>query len=811
MSQEQNQSLNTVLDAESLEESFPEYEQQLQETAVQSAKDADTVPPAEVLPDVLAEQLENDLYSHQAEALQELKEGSNVSVATSTSSGKTWVYALYFALRKLANPDARGLFLYPTKALSAGQEEALNELFSKLGVDARAERYDGDTNQDRQKIIRERIDVPISNFAGINQYLEFHQKWRDVFANCELVVVDEAHTYSGVHGMHVSWVIRRLRRLLDYYGADPQFVCTTATIGNPEEHARLLTGAEFDIIDEDGSPHGRREIAFWEPPLQDTDDDLLDSMDGEPLPSMRKSAADEAAGVLAHLTKHDMQTLMFSDSRQGTEVGVKRTIEAASAHPDSGTYAEYGPYHAGLSQDKREATENALRAGEIDGIVSTSALELGIDIGTMDATIISGYPGTRQSFWQRIGRAGRGTSNSLSVYVPQTDGVDQYILDNPEYLLEDNIEDAVVNLSNNTVFAQHVLCAASERPLTRADADWFGPEDRLERAVKMWTNAGQMVGNLDRGAQYNGTARPQSDISIYTTSGEQFEVRQTDGEIDMEPLDKERVYRQYHPGALVMYDGQQYEVQDVVEDTYRPYVEVKSTYTRNYTQAIHTKTIDNLEVERTRDLGNGYQLAAGMGRVIIDYTAYNVIDMFDGTVEEPLVPIDLPPIMIRTQLMWISFPDSIIDRVMDEISVDDYLNPDADSDFAALGEREYTLAGGLHGGEHGMIKMSPLELRLDNDDMGGLSQLDHPELESPVWFIHDAVEGGVGFAHSIYENFEAVAERTRERIAQCGCGRTDGCPACLMSSQCGNQNKPLHREAATELLDAALEQFPDGE
>ncbi|MCF2237627.1 MULTISPECIES: DEAD/DEAH box helicase [Halobacterium] len=808
MSNESTRSSNTVLDAESLAESFPEYEQQLQETAVQAASDADTVPPGEVLPDVLAEQLEYDLYAHQAEALRTLKDGSNVSVATSTSSGKTWVYALYFALRKLENPDARGLFLYPTKALSAGQQEALNGLFDQLGVDARAETYDGDTDQDRKQIIRERVDVPISNFAGINQYLDAHQKWRAVFANCELVVIDEAHTYSGVHGMHVSWVIRRLRRLLDHYGADPQLVCTTATIGNPAEHARLLTGAAFDVIADDGSPHGRREIAFWQPPLQD-DGDVVDTVDDSPLPAMRKSTASEAASVLAHLTNHDMQTLMFTDSRQGTEISVKRAIENASAHPASRTDTEYAPYHAGLSQGKREATENALRAGEVDGVVSTSALELGIDIGTMDATVISGYPGTRQSFWQRIGRAGRGTSNSLAVYVPETDGVDQYIMDNPAYLLGDNIEDAVVTLSNNPVFAQHVLCAASERPLTRADADWFGPEDRLERAVEMWADAGQMGGSLDRGAQYSGTARPQSEISIYTTSGEQYEVRQTDGEIDMEPLDKERVYRQYHPGAIVVYDGQQYEVQTVVEDTYRPYVEVESTNTRNYTQAIHTKTIDNLSVDRTRSLGNGYQLAAGMGRVVTDYSAYNVVDMFEGTVEEPMVPIDLPPISIRTQLMWISFPDRIIDRVRAAVPTNDYLTPDADSDFVALGECEYTLAGGLHGGEHGMIKMSPLELRLDNDDLGGLSQLAHPEVESPVWFIHDAVEGGVGFAHSIYDNFEAVAERTRERIAQCDCGRTDGCPACLMSSQCGNQNEPLHRTAATELLDAALAQLRD--
>ncbi|MFD1589275.1 DEAD/DEAH box helicase [Halorientalis brevis] len=806
MSRKQTPSLDDVLDTETLQETFPNYEDQLADAITDSAKAAEHVPAENVLPEELAAHLDNDLYTHQAEAIRELKEGNNACVATSTASGKTWVYTLYYCLRKLQNPDARALFVYPTKALSADQEKAVNNLFQQLDIDAIAETYDGDTKRDRKKIIRDRIDVIISNFAGINQYLDSHMKWRDAFRNCELLVIDECHTYTGVHGMHVSWVIRRLRRMLDHYGSDPQLVCSTATIGNPAEHSEALTGAEFEVIDEDGSPHGRREIGFWQPPVQETDDDVVAGLDeDEILPSMRRNADDEAAGVLVHLSKNDIQTLMFTGSRQGTEIGVKRAIEASQNHPDT-KYVDIDPYHAGLSKKKRRAVENKLAEGQIDGVISTSALELGIDIGSMDATVLAGYPGTRQSFWQRVGRAGRGNTDSLSVFVPQSDAIDQYILDNPEYILGDNIEDAVVDLSNNPVYAKHVLCAASERPLTEEDTRWFGPEDRLEKAIEMWNAAGQMVGDLDRGAQYNGTSRPQSGISMYATTDEQYRVKQVNGDIDMEPLDKERVYREYYPGALILYDGDQYEVQRVVEDTYNPYVEVKQTSTTNYTQAIHDKHIRDLEVERSYELGNGYQLCAGMGTVHIDYSAYNVIDMHTGEIEEPLVPIDLDPISLRTQLMWISFPPSIIDRVMQEIPPGSLLQPDEDSMFAPMGEQEYTLAGGLHGGEHGMIKMAPLELRLDNSDMGGLSMIEHPEIGTPVWFIHDAVEGGVGFAHSVYENFEAVAQRTLERIEECSCGRDVGCPACLMSSQCGNQNEPLHRPAGSSLLRAALEQ-----
>lgn len=798
-------SLDTVLNTDTLEDTFPEYEGQLVDTIADPPREADRVPATEVLPDALAGPLEHDLYSHQAAAVQELQAGNNVTVSTSTSSGKTWIYTLYFCLRKLQNPDARALFLYPTKALSADQERAINDLFDKLGIDALAETYDGDTKDDRKKLIRDRVDVVISNFAGMNQYMESHMKWRDVFQNCELVAVDECHTYTGVHGMHIAWVIRRLRRLLDHYGSDPQFVCSTATIGNPREHSELLTGTDFQVVDDDGSPHGRREIAFWEPPLQETDGPVDELDEDEIIPSMRRNADDEAAGALVHLAKNDVQTLMFTDSRQGTEIGVKRAIEAARNHPES-SYVDIDPYHAGLSKRKRRAVENKLSSSDLDGVISTSALELGIDIGSMDATVLAGYPGTRQSFWQRIGRAGRGTTDSLSVYVPQSDAIDQYILDNPEYVLEENVEDAVVDLSNNPVYAKHVLCAASERPLTEADAEWFGSEDRLARAIDMWQAAGQMVGDLDRGAQYNGSARPQSDISMYATTDEQYKVRQEDGDIDMEPLDKERVYREFYPGALVLHDGDQYEVQEVAEDRIHPYVTVKESHSSNYTQAIHDKQITDLEIDRSYDLGDGYQLCAGMGTVHINYSAYNVLNIHTGEVVEPLVPIDLDPISLRTQLMWIGFPDQAINQTLQEIPSSSYLQPGEGSELASMGEEEYTIAGGLHGGEHGMIKMAPLELRLDNSDMGGLSTLRHPEVGGAVWFIHDAVEGGIGFAHSIYENFEAVAQRTLERIDDCDCGRDVGCPACLMSSQCGNQNEPLHRPAAVNLLRKAINQ-----
>jgi len=796
-------SAEALLRPETLRGTYPEYDDQLVHTQTQPAEDAEHVDADTVLPTDFAEALDTDLYAHQATALEHLRAGENVTVATSTASGKTWIYTLYFALLKRQNPDARAVFLYPTKALSTDQEQAVNDLLDRLGVDAKARKYDGDTPSDRRPRIRDQADIVISNFAGINVYLADHVKWRDLYRNCELLVLDESHTYTGIHGMHVAWTLRRLRRIIDYYGADPQLVCSTATIGNPGAHSEAVTGATFTVVDEDGSPRGRRDIAFWQPPVDDDDSEVGTLTEEEIIPAMRRDATEEAAGVAAHLGLNGIQTLTFARSRQETEVAVKQAIGAARSHPADG-YLDVEPYHAGLSKRKRRATENELKGGALDAVISTNALELGIDIGSVDATVLSGYPGTRQSFWQQIGRAGRGTSDALSVFVPRGDAIDQYILDQPEYLLSDDVEDAVIDLTNDAVYARHVLCAAAEQPLTASDAEWFGPRERLERAVTMWRDAGQLVGDLDRGAQYDGPPRPQSTISMYATTDQQYEVRCPNGEIDMEPLGKERVYRDYHPGALALYDGQQYEVTDVLEDRPQPVVEVRSVKTREYTQTMSDKQVHDVVSERSIDLGDGFSLHAGEGTVEVHHHSYKRIDIETGAMVGAPEPTGVEPISLRTQLMWVELPRSILGTVLDAVPRSSVLDTPEET---SIGDREWTLGGGLHGAEHGIIKLAPLELRLDNSDMGGLSTVLHPEIDSPVWFIHDAVEGGVGFAHSIYGHFEQVASRTRERVADCDCKLDTGCPACLMSSQCGNENEPLHRPATTAVLDAVLERL----
>ncbi|MFW6384859.1 MAG: DEAD/DEAH box helicase [Halodesulfurarchaeum sp.] len=786
---------------EKLEETIPDYEGQLVHTETVPASEGDYVDPHEVLQPSLATPFERhvgDLYSHQATALHHLVEGENVCISTSTSSGKTYVYALQFARAYLADPQSTALFVYPTKALSRDQAGELDEFFASLGLDVSVRVYDGDTSGDRRKRIRESADVIITNFAGINVYLGHHTRWHSFFERCELVAIDESHTYTGVHGMHVAWTIRRLRRILDRHGSDPHFVCASATIGNPEEHSRLLTGTSITVVENDGSPRGQRDIAFWKPPV---DEEMIDpDADFEDFRRAGTNPVREAASILAHLGLNDMQTLMFVRSRKSAELGAKYASTAAGEHPRSGSL-RVEPYHAGLGKQTRRGTEYDFKSGGIDGVTSTNALELGIDIGSMDATILTGYPGTRQSFWQQVGRSGRGNSDALSVLVARADAIDQYVLYNPEYVLGDAIEDAVIGLENNPVYAQHVLCAAHERPLTDEDRQWFDG-DRLDRAVEMWSDAGTLAGDLERSVRYTGPPRPQATISMYAASGTQFDVRRCDGDIDIEPIDRERAFRGYHRGALFLHDGVQYEVVEFDEDVPNPYLAVEKAPEDEYTETISEKSIRNLQPEAERGLGDGYRLAWGTGTVEIHYTHYRKRNVRTGTATTPFRPTDLPPLELDTDVVWIEMPPSLRDEILEAMPGGDTTNP-------TTGDVMELFGGGLHGAEHGMIKLTPLVLRLDKSDLGGLSTPTHGETGVPTIFIHDGIDGGLGFSKRIFEKIEPIASRTRQRVAGCECAGTNGCPACIMDADCGNQNRFLHTDATVVVLDRIVDHLQE--
>jgi DEAD/DEAH box helicase domain-containing protein len=821
-----------VLDPDHLREHFPDYDDQIVHTRSQPAESADTLPASDVLPDGLADGLGHDLYAHQADAIERLRAGENVAVATPTASGKTLVYALYFALVKHEQPEARAIVCYPTKALARDQQAALSDLYDRLGLDLEVAVYDGDTPGHRRPEIRENADLVMTNAAGLNVYLAHHTQWRDCFANCAMLAIDEAHAASGIHGMHVAWVLRRLRRILDRYDSDPRIVCTSATIGNPPAHARRLTGEPHAVVDEDGSPHGRRSIAFWQPPLEE---DLGEEYSMDEYLGAVKRAGAAAGDVVAHLGLHGIQTLAFTRSRQGTELTAKAAERAASDHPVSdgadhpasgdggGGSISVAPYHAGHGKQTRRRTEGKLSGGDLDAVISTSALELGIDVGGVDATVLAGYPGSRQSFWQRIGRSGRGTDDALSVLVGRADAIDRYVLDHPEFLFEEAVEDAVVDLGNDAVYARHLLAAAAELPIDRDDERWFGEAaipaddrsdagsdgsdgeaneddgdtDRLERAVAMWREAGVLVGDLDRGVRYDGPPRPAADISMYATDSETFLVECADNDIDVAPIGRDRAYREYHPGAVVVHDGTEYEVVSFEEDRPQPRVTLEELDEEVYTKTHSTKSVSDLDVRAGRDLGDGWHLKFGVGTVSLHYAHYERREVQSGEQIGPVRETGLGPIELRTQLTWVEAPPSLREAALGDVPASDLLQEPAQY---GKGNHQYTFLGGLHGAEHAMIELAPLELRLDSSEIGGLSIDPHPETGVPTWFIHDAVDGGIGYARAIYDHADSLVARTREHVAACGCDSVRGCPACLMDVQCGNRNEPLHRPASVAIL-----------
>ncbi|ELY62143.1 DEAD/DEAH box helicase [Natronolimnohabitans innermongolicus] len=878
-----------------LVETFPGYRDEDDVTVLERpGRSAETVPCAEVLDPELAGPLENDLYTHQAAALEALADDENVCVATSTSSGKTRIYALQIARHYLEararDAASTAYLLYPTKALSRDQERSLNDLYDDLGLDITVRVYDGDTERgENRRRIREEADVIITNFAGVNTYLHDHDRWARFLSACDLLVIDESHTYTGVHGMHVAWIVRRLKRVLDYYGADPQFVLTSATIGNPGAHSSALIDEPVTVVDEDGSPTGPRDLVLWNPPPKDREDpshderdEWRDDEDGDGATSEKAPADDvalervpatvEAPRILSHLTYQDAQTLLFTPSRKLAELSVKRASKHRHdnrryyANPDRGSAIE--PYHAGHSRTNRHGTEHQLKTGVLDGVASTNALELGIDIGEMDATVQLGYPGQRQSFWQQIGRAGRGSRRALSVLVAEHRTLDQYVVNDPDYLLENDVEDAVVDIDNDAVFAQHLRCAADELAVDESDVGAFADRDRLERAVEMWRRAGQLRGHLETGVSYVGPPRPQRSVSLYATTGEEYEVRLADGvdersDPEMEPLAKERVLRDFHEGAVRLHQGQQYEVTAVEHGAPRPSVTLRPTDVDYYTRTRTDVTVLDAVSEESREVGE-FTLHFGRGRVLVYHGTYDKVAVHGGKKREQGIPTDNPPLSMETQLCWLEVPQNVEDALIEKYR--DVSVPDLEDGLADTAHLGY--AGGLHAAEHATIGVAPLELMVDKRDLGGLATLtidshldravgreggtntntdadadaearnestfgapgsdDAPRniaaAEATVreiaqglertpasgWFIYDGIEGGLGFARAIYENYEAVAERARDLIADCDCGNVGGCPACVMDEQCGNDNRPLHREAAVDVLDQLLGDADEG-
>ena len=696
------------------------------------------------------------LYAHQREALGRLEDGRNVIVATGTASGKTLVYDLAFARTALEDPRSTALFLFPTKALARDQLRQIRDL--RL-PQIRAAVYDGDTPTAERPLIRRTANLILSNPDMLHAaILPAHDRWADFFLRLSLVVVDEAHVCRGVFGSHVAMVLRRLRRLVAHYRGDPRFVMASATVGNPSELAERLAGVPFEEVTEDHSPRGEKLFCLWNPPL-------LDDESGA-----RGSAITEAAHLMSRLVEGDTRAIAFARSRRAAEILADATRNALPP----GLAGRVKAYRAGYLPEERRALERALADGDLLAVASTSALELGIDIGSLDASVLAGYPGTRASMWQQAGRAGRRAESSLAVLVAQDDPLDQYLVTHPEDLFRKPPEAAVIDPTNPYVLGPHLRCAAREHPLAPEEIGFFG--DAAAGVVADLLEAGGLVDRRGRLHTRAGNS-PHAEVDIRSASGHLFLIVEADTGALLGTVDESRAFLQVHPGAIYLHQGEQYEVEQL--DLDRHVALVRPSDADWYTQSRDTTDIEVL----------GALAESKVGETPMFFGDVRVTDQVVGFVRKlhitgetlDTVPLDLPPQTLATRAVWWALPDAVIARA---------------------GVAPADLPGAAHAAEHAAISLLPLVATCDRWDVGGVSTAFHPDTGSCAIFIYDGYPGGAGISERGFSAAGRWLRATLEAIRACPC--QSGCPSCVQSPKCGNGNEPLDKGAAAGLLEEML-------
>jgi DEAD/DEAH box helicase domain-containing protein len=721
----------------------------------EAARGAITAPLPSDLSSALRERLEangvSELYSHQAAAWETAQRGENVAITTGTASGKTLAFNLPVLAALTEEPKLRALYLYPTKALAQDQVRALGELKVK---NIRAAIYDGDTESERRWQVRKWSNLILTNpdmlHVGV---LPHHDRWGDVLTNLRYVVIDEAHVYRGVFGSHVGNVLRRLRRLARVYGSDPQFLLASATIANPGELATSLTGLDFTVIGEDGAPRAERTIALWNPPL--IDEEL----------GRRASALAEASKLMADLVGRGLRTLVFAKSRRSAELIHKFTADRL------GDASRISPYRAGYTAAQRREIEQRLFAGELLGVSATNALELGIDVGMLDAVISVGFPGTVASLRQQWGRAGR-RGHGLAVLVASEDALDQYFMREPPTLLGRRVEAAILDFENPRVLDGHVSAAAFEAPIDDADGEILGAV-ALRRAAESPELEKTAAGYVWTGRDY-----PAARFGLRSASPDVFTVVETETGSVLGTIERERAYSTVHEGAIYLHLGASYRV--VALDLVARSALVEPFSGDYYTQA-KKETMTSIEDTLRTERRLGLDLAFGRVSVTEQVVGYQRKSIRDSSTLE-LVGLDLPQTTFETEAVWyVPEPEQL----------------------EGLTEMP-KLLGTLHAAEHAMIAILPLWAMCDRWDIGGLSTNVHYQTGRPTVFVYDGHSGGVGITERGFEAFEGWVEDTAKMLDGCPC--ESGCPSCVQSPKCGNLNEPLDKSGALELLRRMLEE-----
>jgi DEAD/DEAH box helicase domain-containing protein len=705
------------------------------------------------------------LYAHQDEALHAAWAGPMI-VTTGTASGKSLCFNLPTVDTLCRDAKARALYLYPTKALAQDQARALNEL--GLSAQVRPAIYDGDTPREARAAIRRRANVVLTNpdmlHVGI---LPHHGAWADLFCNLAVVVIDEAHVYRGVFGSHVANVIRRLRRVAAAYGTEPRFLLASATVANPVELAERLTGLDdIALIDRDAAPGGRRRIAMWNPALVD-----------EAL-GTRRSALGEAAELLAELVSRGARTICFVRSRKGVELVSRITADELERAGRHDLAKRVMPYRAGYTPQQRRELEQRLLEGELLAVVTTDALELGIDIGMLDAAVVVTFPGTVASLRQMWGRAGR-RRRGLAVYVAGEDALDQFFCRHPEEFIDRPVEAALLDHENEQIHLAHLLCAAHEGPLSDADAEPLGP--RWRAYAEQLVGLGELRERNDTFVLRKPERYPAAEVSLRSASPDSYAiVDTTTGEL-LGTAEASRAYSTLHEGAVYMHLGRSFEVQALDIRGRRALVEPfdGDWYTQPRRE---TDTV----IERLLDRRDTLGVTLSFGRVSVTDTvlAYQRRRLSDHE-EIDLQALELPSTTFETQALWYELGTNLL---------------------GAPGTTEALplalLLGSLHATEHAQIAVLPLLAMCDRWDIGGLSTNAHPQTGVPTIFIYDGHPGGIGLTRRAFAEFETLAADAHRLISECRCER--GCPSCVQSPKCGNLNEPLSKRGARELLERML-------
>jgi DEAD/DEAH box helicase domain-containing protein len=688
------------------------------------------------------------LYRHQAQAIDLIRSGRHVVVATPTASGKTLIYNLPAFELFLTNPDATALYIFPLKALAQDQLQTFEALAAYLKPDQpTAAIYDGDTTAYRRKRIREAPpNVIITNPEMLHlSLLAHHRKWSHFLSRLGLVVVDEVHTYRGIFGSHMAQIFRRFQRICNHYSISPIFVFSSATVANPVQLVRQLTGLSVEAIDQSGAPRGRRHLVFLNP---------------------MAGPAHTTIVLLKAALARSLRTIVYTQSRKLTEL-----ISIWAGNKSGALNSKISAYRAGLLPHERREIEARLVSGELLAVITTSALELGIDIGDLDLCLLVGYPGSVIATWQRGGRVGRSGQESVLVLIAGQDALDQYFMHNPQDFMDREPESAVVNPFNLQIMIPHLECAAAELPI-HADETLFN-EENVSAALAELEKEGRLLKSACGNEFYARRKAPHRDIDL-RGAGKRFQIveRRTGNLIG--EIDDYRAYRETHPGAVYLHKGDSFVVDKL--DINRRLISVSIARVNYYTRVRAHKLTEILNIDNEISLFDT-KFYSGKIKVTDQVTEYERWEIKTKQIIDR-ISLSLPPQIFETEGLWFQIPEPI--------------QHECDCGH-------YDLLGALHAIEHAAIGIFPLLVMADHNDVGGMSTDYHPQIGKAVIFIYDGIPGGAGLTRQAFANMQRLLKYTLKAISACPC--ESGCPSCIHSPQCGSGNRPMDKNGAIFILE----------